>query len=173
MHNYDHNAIEQKWQTRWEEQGLYTVSDEAEGKEKLYALVEFPYPSGNLHIGHWYAFAVPDIYARANACKGTTCSSRSGSTPSACRPKNAAIKNKLDPKEWTYQNIDHMTTQLRSMGNSFDWSRKVVTSDPDYYRWTQWQFLQFFKNGLAYRATELANWCPSCNTVLCQRAGER
>ena len=180
MHNYDHKAIEAKWQKRWEESGIYCAEDAVAGKENHYALVEFPYPSGNLHIGHWYAFAVPDIYARYKRMQGYNVLFPIGFDSFGLPAENAAIKNKLDPKDWTYKNIEHMTAQMRSMGNSFDWSRKVITSDPDYYKWTQWLFLQFFKNGLAYRATELANWCPSCNTVLaneqvknglCERCG--
>src|SRR3989338_3617889 len=137
---YDHKDIEQKWQKKWQEDGIYETKDKVDGKKNFYNLFEFPYPSGNLHIGHWYAFAVPDIFAR--------------------------IKRGLDPKKWTYENIAHMEEQLASMGGSFDWSRKVVTADPEYYKWTQWLFLQFYKKGLAYKKKASVNWCPEDQTVL-------
>jgi leucyl-tRNA synthetase len=183
MHRkFNHQEIEKKWQERWRDEKLYEVSDEHEGKEKRYVLTEYPYPSGNLHIGHWHAFAVPDIFARATRMQGKHVLYPVGFDSFGLPAENAAIKHKLDPKKWTYDNIAHMQKQLESMGNSYDWSRKVITSDPNYYRWTQWIFLQLFKNKLAYRGTGLVNWCPSCNTVLaneqvvngeCERCGSQ
>ena len=177
---YNHKEIEAKWQKEWQEQNLYKTSDEVKGKENFYILVEFPYPSGNLHIGHWYAFAVPDIFARTKRMQGYNVMFPIGFDAFGLPAENAAIKNKVDPHKWTYENIAYMEKQLLSMGNSFDWSRKVITSDPEYYKWTQWLFLQLYKNGLAYKKKASVNWCPSCNTVLaneqvtdgkCERCG--
>jgi len=166
MKNYDHKEIEAKWQKRWQEDGLYDTKDKVEGKENFYTLVEFPYPSGNLHIGHWYAFAVPDIFARFKRMQGFNVLYPIGFDSFGLPAENAAIKRGLDPQKWTYDNMDFMTGQLKSMGNMFDWSRKVVTSDSDYYRWTQWLFIELFKKGLAFKKKGLVNWCPSCQTVL-------
>lgn len=180
MEGYNHKDIEKKWQERWETDGLYKTPDNIVGKENFYTLVEFPYPSGNLHIGHWYAFAVPDIFARFKRMQGFNVMYPIGFDSFGLPAENAAIKRSLDPKEWTYSNIDYMSGQLRSMGNMFDWSRKVVTSDPEYYKWTQWLFIELFKKGLAYKKKGLVNWCPSCQTVLaneqvvdgtCERCG--
>lgn len=177
MKGYNHKDIEKKWREKWEEIGLYKTEDEAKTedlpaqaggspKENFYALVEFPYPSGNLHIGHWYAFAVPDIFARFKRMQGFNVLYPIGFDSFGLPAENAAIKRGLDPKEWTYSNIEYMTGQLKRMGNMFDWTRKVVTSDPEYYKWTQWLFLELFKKGLAYKKKGLVNWCPSCQTVL-------
>lgn len=180
MTKYDHRAIEPKWQRYWEEQGLYKTSDSAKGKDNYYLLVEFPYPSGNLHVGHWYAFSVPDIYARYLRMTGKNVLYPIGFDAFGLPAENAAIKNEVNPRTWTFDNMDYMRAQIRSMGTSFDWSREVVTCDPDYYRWTQWQFLQFFKKGLAYRKETAVNWCSNCKTVLaneqvvdghCERCG--
>ncbi|MBI4087195.1 leucine--tRNA ligase [Candidatus Kaiserbacteria bacterium] len=181
MHKkFDHKTIEKKWQKRWRDEKVYEVANDHKGKKKRYILTEYPYPSGNLHIGHWYAFAVPDILVRAKRMQGEHVMYPVGFDSFGLPAENAAIKNKLDPKKWTYENIDRMTAQLESMGNSYDWSRAVRTSDPDYYRWTQWLFLQLFKNNLAYRGTSMVNWCPLCKTVLaneqvvggkCERCG--
>ncbi len=180
MHGYDHRAIERKWQERWEKEKLYETSHVPAGKKKYYLLTEFPYPSGNLHIGHWYAFAVPDIFARFQRMRGYHVLYPIGFDAFGLPAENAAIKHGRHPRDWTYDNIARMTAQLKSMGNMFDWSRQVITSDQEFYRWTQWLFLRLFEAGLAYRATELANWCPSCKTVLaneqvkdgaCERCG--
>ena len=166
MKKYDHKRIEGKWRKEWEKKKLYKISDKIRGKKNFYLLVEFPYPSGNLHVGHWYAFSVPDILARTLRMQGKNVLFPIGFDAFGLPAENAAIKNKLNPRKWTYGNIDFMRKQMRSMGTSFDWSREVVTYDPSYYKWTQWQFLQFFKKGLAYRKETAANWCPSCKTVL-------
>jgi leucyl-tRNA synthetase len=163
---YDHKQIESKWQNEWQKNEIYKTLDNQEGKENFYTLVEFPYPSGNLHIGHWYAFAVPDIFARAKRMQDYNVLFPIGFDSFGLPAENAAIKRGLDPKKWTYENIEYMEKQIASMGNSFDWSRKVITSDPEYYRWTQWLFLELFKKGLAYKKKALVNWCPSCQTVL-------
>jgi leucyl-tRNA synthetase len=180
MQNYDHKEIEKRWQKKWQEDNLYKTLDEVKGKQNFYTLVEFPYPSGNLHIGHWYAFAVPDIYARAKRMQGYNVMFPIGFDAFGLPAENAAIKNKVDPHKWTYENIAYMERQLQSMGNSFDWSRKVITSDPEYYRWTQWLFLKLYEKGLVYKNKASVNWCPKDNTVLaneqvvagkCERCG--
>lgn len=166
MHHYDHKEIEKKWQEKWKVDKLYETKDKVAGKENFYNLFEFPYPSGNLHIGHWYAFAIPDIFARAKRMQGFNVLFPVGFDAFGLPAERAAIKRGLDPKKWTYENIAYMENQLQSMGASFDWSRKVVTADPEYYKWTQWLFLQFFKKGLAYKKKALVNWCPTDQTVL-------
>src|SRR3989344_4450192 len=177
---YNHKKIEKKWQHEWEKKKLYHTPDSAKGKKNFYTLVEFPYPSGNLHTGHWYAFSVPDIFVRAKRMQGANVMFPIGFDAFGLPAENAAIKRKLNPREWTEDNIDYMRRQLRSMGASFDWSREVVTCDPDYYRWTQWIFLQLFKKGLVYQAETPVNWCPKDKTVLaneqvaagkCERCG--
>lgn len=166
MRKYDHKTIEKKWQRLWEKQGLYETADEAKNKENFYALVEFPYPSGNLHVGHWYAFSVPDIFARAERMQGYNVLFPIGFDAFGLPAENAALKRGINPRKWTYDNIDYMRRQLRTMGACFDWSREIITCDPEYYKWTQWIFLQFFKKGLAYQMETAVNWCPSCKTVL-------
>jgi len=180
MDRYNHKKIESKWQKEWEKADIYKTPDEKKGAKNFYLLVEYPYPSGNLHIGHWYAFAVPDIFARKKRMEGYNVLFPIGFDSFGLPAENAAIKNNLDPRKWTYKNIEHMTTQLERMGNSFDWSRKVVASDPEYYRWTQWLFLKLFNAGLVYKKKGEVRWCPSCQTVLaneqiindkCERCG--
>ena len=177
---YDHKKVEKKWQKEWEKSGIYKTPDEKKGADNFYALVEFPYPSGNLHTGHWYAFSVPDIFARKKRMEGRNVLFPIGFDAFGLPAENAAIKRKINPKKWTYENIDYMRKQIRSMGASFDWSREVITCDPEYYKWTQWIFLQFFKKGLAYQAETPVNWCPKDKTVLaneqvvggcCERCG--
>lgn len=177
---YNPLKIEKEWQRKWEEQGLYVVSDFIEGKENEYVLVEFPYPSGNLHVGHWYAFSVPDIYVRARRMQGRNVLYPIGFDAFGLPAENAAIKRGLNPKKWTYDNMEYMRKQIRSMGASFDTSREVVTCNPNYYRWTQWLFLQLFKNNLVVQKGTEVNWCSSCKTVLaneqvvnnqCERCG--
>lgn len=164
--SYDHKKIEKKWQKRWEEEGLYRTPDSAEGKKNLYALVEFVYPSGDLHAGHWYAFSVPDMYVRMKRMQGANVLYPMGFDAFGLPAENAAIKNKADPAKWTHGNIERMRTQLRSMGNAFDWDREVTTCDPAYYRWTQWLFLKLHEKGLAYKKKSLVNWDPVDKTVL-------
>lgn len=163
---YDHKTIESKWQREWEEKGLYKVSDKVEGKENFYQLVEFSYPSGDLHTGHWYAFSVPDIHARYKHMQGFNVLYPMGFDAFGLPAENAAIKNGGDPKEWTDRQMARMRTQLKSMGAMFDWSREVVTCAPEYYKWTQWMFNQFLKNDLVYRAVTKVNWCPKDQTIL-------
>lgn len=180
MKSYDHASIEKKWQKKWESDKLYETADKVEGRENFYVLSEFPYPSGNLHVGHWYAFVGPDILARYKSMSGKNVLFPIGFDAFGLPAENAAIKRNLNPRDWTISNIDFMRDQFKSMGTSFDWSREVSTCDPRYYKWTQWLFLQLFKNDLAYQAETAVNWCPSCKTVLaneqvingaCERCG--
>jgi leucyl-tRNA synthetase len=166
MEKYDHHDIEKKWQKTWQNEGLYNVKNHEEGKENYYTLTEFSYPSGNLHVGHWYAYSATDIFARYKRMQGYNVLFPTGFDSFGLPAENAAIKRGLDPRKWTYENMEYMKDQLASMGTMFDWSRTLATSDPDYYKWTQWMFAEFFKNDLAYRATTQVNWCPSCKTVL-------
>jgi len=165
MEGYNHKEIEKKWQDAWQEAKLFAV-DTKDSKEKTYLLVEFPYPSGDLHVGHWFAFAVPDIYARYLRMNGKNVLYPIGFDAFGLPAENAAIKHGKDPKEWTYANIDRMKAQLRSMGNSFDWDREVITADPEYYKWTQWIFTKLFEKGLAYKKEATVNWDPVDKTVL-------
>ena len=163
---YDPKKIEKKWQETWEKEGIYKTLDQVKGKDNFYTLVEFAYPSGNLHVGHWYAFAVPDIYARYQRMTGKNVLYPIGFDSFGLPAENAAIKRGLDPAKWTYENIDYMKGQIRSMGAMFDWDRAIATSDPEYYKWTQMMFTKFFENDLVYRATTKVNWCPKDQTIL-------
>ena len=146
---YDHRDIERRAREKWVSLDLYRTDLADESKEPYYLLVEFPYPSGDLHIGHWYAFAVTDIYARMLRMRGKNVLFPIGFDAFGLPAENAAIKNGEDPKEWTYKNIERMRAQLASMGPSFDWSKEVLTCEPDYYHWTQWLFAKLFEHGLA------------------------
>ncbi len=183
MHKkFDSTAIEKKWQGVWKESGIYDVSTRDNSKEKEYVLVEWPYPSGNLHIGHWYAFAVPDIYVRYQRMQGKQVLFPMGFDAFGLPAENAAIKRKLNPKTWTNENIAYMTDQLASMGNAFTWNKTTSSTDPEYYKWTQAMFTRFFDNDIAYRGKGIVNWCPGCNTVIaneqvlsdgtCERSGD-
>jgi leucyl-tRNA synthetase len=162
---YDPAVIEAKWRERWLADRLYHAPDD-DPRPKWYALTMFPYPSGDLHTGHWYAMAPSDAAARYRRMQGYNVLFPMGFDAFGLPAENAAIKRGIDPKAWTYANIDRMRGQLRMMGASFDWDREVITSDPEYYKWTQWWFLKFYEKGLAYRAEAAANWCPGCQTVL-------
>jgi len=166
MKKYQHGPIEKKWQKHWAKKKAFAVKDKASGKKNFYLLTEFPYPSGNLHVGHWYAFAMPDIFARMLRMQGKNVLYPMGFDAFGLPAENAAIKRGLNPRKWTQSNIAYMKKQMASMGASFDWSREVQTCDPAYYKWTQWLFLQFFKNGLAYKKETPVNWCPKDKTVL-------
>ena len=162
---YNHGEIEKKWQNKWDADELYrSVIDEK--KEKHYALTMLPYPSGDLHIGHWYAMTPSDSRARYKRMKGFNVLFPIGFDSFGLPAEGAAIKNNIHPKTWTYANIDRMRGQLRSMGAMFDWKREAVSSDESYYKWTEWFFIQLYKNGLAYRKMSPVDWCPSCNTTL-------
>jgi len=157
--------IEAKWQERWAGDGLYQVRDD-DSRPKWYELTMYPYASGDLHIGHWYAMAPSDAHARYKRMQGYNVLHPMGFDAFGLPAENAAIKRNIHPHTWTMDAVERMRSQLRSMGAVYDWEREVVTCDPEYYRWNQWLFLQFYKEGLAYRAYAPANWCPSCNTTL-------
>ena len=162
---YDPHTIEPRWRERWEADRLYHAPDD-DPRPKWYALTMFPYPSGDLHTGHWYAMAPSDAAARYRRMRGYNVMFPMGFDSFGLPAENAAIKRGVDPRAWTYGNIEQMRSQLRMMGAGFDWDREIVTSDPSYYKWSQWWFLKLWEQGLAYRDEALANWCPGCNTVL-------
>lgn len=162
---YDPKAIEHKWQAQWEADHLYYAPDESV-KPNFYHLVMFPYPSGDLHMGHWYNYSPFDAYGRFKRMQGYNVMQPIGFDAFGLPAENAAIKRGIQARTWTLANIENMRGQLRAMGAQWDWSREVITCLPDYYKWTQWLFLQFYKQGLAYRTKAPANWCPGCNTTL-------
>jgi leucyl-tRNA synthetase len=162
---YNHAKIEKKWQDKWEADQLYrSIIDES--KPKFYALTMLPYPSGDLHIGHWYAMTPSDARARFMRMNGYNVMFPMGFDAFGLPAENAAIKRGIHPKDWTYRNIERMRTQLRSMGAMFDWKREAVSADPEYYRWSEWFFTQLYKHGMAYRKMSPVDWCPNCNTTL-------
>ncbi|MDW8058501.1 MAG: leucine--tRNA ligase [Thermomicrobium sp.] len=163
---YEPQVIEPKWQKIWEETWIFLNVQEDPTRPKWYHLVMFPYPSGNLHIGHWFSYAPADAAARYKRMRGYNVLFPFGFDAFGLPAENAAIKHGIHPRVWTMQNIAHMKKQLRSMGAMFDWSKEVITCLPEYYRWNQWFFLQFYKRGLAYRAKAPVWWCPTCQTVL-------
>ena len=163
--NYIPQEIEPKWQAKWEADGLYH-SDIDPKRPKHYALTMLPYPSGDLHIGHWYAMTPADARARFMRMRGYNVLFPIGFDAFGLPAENAAIKRGIHPKVWTYKNIDNMRKQLRSMGAMFDWRREAVSADPEYYKWTQWFFIQLYKHGLAYRKMSPVDFCPHCNTTL-------
>ncbi len=162
---YNAPEIEQKWQRRWEEDKLYKVTEDP-SLPKWYALTMFPYTSGALHIGHWYAMVPADVAARFRRMQGYNVLHPMGFDSFGLPAENAAIKRGIHPRTWTMQNIENMRRQLKSIGAIYDWDREVITCLPEYYRWTQWFFLQMYHAGLAYRAKAPVNWCPKCQTVL-------
>ncbi len=162
---YDHQAIEAKWRERWEKDGIYRVDDD-DPRPNWYELHMYPYPSGDLHIGHWYAMSGADLHARFKRMSGFNVLHPMGFDAFGLNAENAAIQRGIHPFKWTMSNIENMRLQLRSMGPMYDWDREIITCTPDYYKWNQWFFLQFYKKGLAYRGFAPVNWCPSCKTVL-------
>ncbi|HCB99821.1 MAG TPA: leucine--tRNA ligase [Ruminococcaceae bacterium] len=179
MH-YDFAAIEKKWQQIWEESGIFHAKNDY-SLPKFYALVEFPYPSGQgLHVGHPRSYTALDIVARKRRLEGYNVLYPMGWDAFGLPTENFAIKNHIHPEIVTKNNVAHFKAQLQSLGLSFDWSREINTTDPAYYKWTQWIFLQLFKKGLAYKKEMRVNWCPSCKCVLaneevingaCERCG--
>jgi leucyl-tRNA synthetase len=158
-------VFEPKWQAKWEADKLYrSVMDES--RPKHYALTMLPYPSGDLHIGHWFSMTPPDARARFKRMQGYNVLFPMGFDAFGLNAENAAIKHNIHPKKWTYQNIERMRKQMRTMGAMFDWEREAVSADPEYYRWTEWFFIQLYKHGLAYRKKAAVDWCPKDNTTL-------
>jgi leucyl-tRNA synthetase len=163
---YDPAEIEPRWQQRWADDALYAAQDLDQQRAKWYALVMFPYTSGDLHVGHWFAYTGPDVHARYKRMRGYNVLFPFGFDAFGLPAENAAIKDGIHPSEYTSANIARMLSQLRTLGASFEFDRQVVTCDPGYYRWTQWIFLQLYRKGLAYRASAPVNWCPRDQTVL-------
>ena len=157
--------IEPYWQRVWKEQGLYKFSQSSKSP-KYYNLVELPYPSGDLHLGHWFAFTPADTHARFKKMSGFNVFFPNGFDAFGLPAENAAIKRGIHPKDWTMKNIENMIKQFATMGTMIDWDYTAITCLPEYYKWNQWIFLKMFEKGLAYRGKALSNWCPSCNTVV-------
>lgn len=162
---YDFKNIEEKWQQKWLDSGEFKI-DESGDKPKYYALEMFPYPSGDLHMGHVRNYSIGDVLARYKKMQGYNVLHPMGWDSFGLPAENAAIKNGLDPAEWTWSNIANMRDQLKRLGFAYDWKREIATAKPDYYKFTQWMFVQLYKNGLAYKKKSYVNWCPSCATVL-------
>ena len=176
---YNPAEIEKKWQNKWEETNAFKVVEDKD-KEKYYVLEMFPYPSGKLHMGHVRNYSIGDVLARFKKMKGYNVLHPMGWDSFGLPAENAAIKHDVEPSVWTWDNIDEMRKQLKELGLSYDWDREVATCHPDYYKWMQWIFIQFYKKGLAYKKENPVNWCPSCQTVLaneqvvdgkCERCG--
>jgi leucyl-tRNA synthetase len=166
-HPFNVEEIQAKWLPVWDELNPFQSSDDPnDSRERIYVLDMFPYPSGDLHMGHAEAFAIGDVVARYYFQKGYNVLHPIGWDSFGLPAENAAIKRGENPATWTYQNIETQASSFKRYGISFDWSKRLHTSDPEYYKWTQWLFLQFFKKGLAYRKASNVNWCPSCQTVL-------
>ena len=176
----NHNEIEKKWQKYWEEKGRFKAITGSD-KKPYYVLVEFPYPSGNgLHVGHVRGYTAQDAIARMKRMQGYNVLYPMGWDAFGAPAEQYAIKNHIHPKEATKINIANFKRQMKDLGFSFDWDREFSTTDPEYYKWTQWQFLQFYKHGMAYKDTVPVNWCPTCKSVLsnedaaggvCERCG--
>ena len=177
---YDYTAIEKKWQKIWAEKNAFAASDDYT-KPKYYALVEFPYPSGQgLHVGHPRPYTALDIVARKRRFQGYNVLFPMGWDAFGLPTENYAIKNHIHPEIVTKNNVERFKKQIQSLGLSFDWNREINTTDPNYYKWTQWIFLQLFKKGLAYKKEMAVNWCTGCKVVLaneevvggvCERCG--
>ena len=163
---YDHKQVEPKWQKIWEEKGVFHAEENSD-KEKFFALIEFPYPSGQgLHVGHPRPYTALDVVSRKRRLQGQNVLYPIGWDAFGLPTENFAIKNHIHPEIVTKNNIDRFRKQIQSLGISFDWSREIDTTDPEYYKWTQWIFLQLFKKGLAYKKEMAVNWCTSCKCVL-------
>ncbi len=162
---YNFSEIEKKWQTKWAQDNAFKVTEDPD-KEKYYVLEMFPYPSGKLHMGHVRNYSIGDVLARFKKMKGFNVLHPMGWDSFGLPAENAAIKHGIEPSKWTWDNIGEMREQLKELGLSYDWDREVATCHPDYYKWMQWIFIQFYKKGLAYKKENPVNWCPSCQTVL-------
>src|SRR5690349_5654096 len=157
---YNPQAIEGKWQEKWEADKLYRSSVDW-SKPKHYALTMLPYPSGDLHIGHWFAMTPSDARARYMRMRGYNVLFPMGFDAFGLPAENAAVQRNIHPKTWTLANIERMRKQMKSMGAMFDWEREMVSCEPKYYKWTEWFFKQFFEAGLAYRNEAMVNWSPT------------
>ena len=162
---YDPGEIEPRWQQRWDADEIYRAVIDAD-RPKYYFLTMLPYTSGDLHIGHWYAMSPSDARARYLRMRGYNVMFPPGFDAFGLPAENAAIERGIHPHKWTYDNIANMRRQMRTMGAMWDWAREAISADPEYYRWTQWFFLKFFENGMAYKKMSPVDWCPKCNTSL-------
>ena len=179
--HYDPREVQEKWLKRWAGMDLFSASDDpADARPRTYLLDMFPYPSGDLHMGHAEAYAIADAIARYYFLRGHNVLHPIGWDAFGLPAENAAIRNNTHPADWTYANIETQAASFRRYAVSFDWSRRLATCDPDYYRWNQWLFLRFYERGLAYRKDGYVNWCPVDQTVLaneqviagkCERCG--
>ena len=182
---YQPQEFEKKWVEKWKKEGVYkfdkVIKFIKSEKKKFYTLVELPYTSGDLHIGHWFTFTHPDVLSRFKRMNGFNVFFPMGYDAFGLPAENAAIKRKTHPKDWTMKNIETMTKQFQQMGTMIDWDWMTITCLPEYYRWNQWIFLKMYEKGLAFRGKTLSNWCPSCQTVIaneniengkCWRCGE-
>ncbi len=168
---YPFETIEKKWQATWKEKKVFKTEEE-KGNKKIFILEMFPYPSGNLHMGHVRNYTIGDVVARYHRMKSYNVLHPMGWDAFGMPAENAAIKYGVHPYEWTVKNIENMKRQLNSLGISYDWDREVATCFPDYYKWNQWLFLQFYKKGLVYKKKSKVNWCPECKTVLANEQAE-
>ena len=168
----DFNTIASKWRKRWEEKGIFKVEEDL-SKKKFYCLEMYPYPSEKLHVGHLRNYSIGDALARFKRMEGFNVLYPMGYDAFGMPAENAAIKNNVDPEKWTLDNIKAISEQQKAMGMSYDWSRKIQSCTPDYYKWNQWIFLKFLEKGLAYRKKSSVNWCPSCKTVLANEQVEQ
>ena len=157
--------IESKWQAFWQEHKTFEV-DADPAKKKFYCLEMFPYPSGNLHMGHVRNYSIGDVFARFNRMLGKNVLHPIGWDSFGLPAENAAIKHNIHPKQWTKQNISRMNEQLKMLGISYDWDREIATCDSEYYKWNQWFFIKMWEKGLVFRKKANVNWCPSCKIVL-------
>lgn len=165
MEKYNFKEIERKWKERWDKENIFRV-EESKDKKKFYVLEMFPYPSGRLHMGHVRNYVIGDALSRFLRMQGYNVLHPIGFDAFGLPAENAAIKMKINPREWTYSCISNMVSQLKNLGLSYDWDRLVITCDEEYYKWNQWFFLKFYEKGLIYREKAPINWCPQCNTVL-------
>jgi len=165
IERYEPTEIEPRWQARWDETGLHETDLLDESRPRSYILTMYPYPSGDLHIGHWYIVTPTDALARFHRMHGENVFFPIGFDAYGLPAENAAIKNNINPRDWTMQNIEHERKQFRSMGAVFDWRYEIVTCDPEFYRWNQWMFLRFLEAGLAYRRKSPVDWCPNDGTL--------
>ena len=170
---YDPKTIEARWQKYWAEKKLFEVDESAPRDKKYYLLEMFPYPSGRIHMGHVRNYSIGDVVARFKMMCGYNVLHPMGWDAFGLPAENAAIEHGMHPAKWTYENMDSMREQLKSMGISYDWSRELATCDPEYYKWEQLIFIQMLEKGLAYKKKAAVNWCPKCNTVLANEQVEQ
>jgi len=163
--------IAEKWQDKWEKQKIFQISESE--KPKFYCLEMFPYPSGNMHMGHARNYSIGDAFARFKRMNGFNVLYPMGFDAFGLPAENAAIQNKIKPKDWTEKNISNFKRIFRRLGSSYDWKREVITCYPEYYKWNQWFFLKFLEKGIVYRKKSPVNWCPSCKTVLANEQVEQ